>query len=124
MAEYVDRRAVPRTTLAESPAAQVRGMRKVHLLDLSFKGARIEHLDLLRLGAPCDLELPPPFGACALPAQVIWCTVMGRTRRPGGESHLVSRSGLQFTTLSVAQHAALAWLLGASRPLADQNSAA
>ena len=99
---------MPRMTLAERPAARVRGMREVHLLDLSLTGAQIEHLDLFRFGASCALDLPPPFGALSLPAQVVWCTVVGRKRKLGGESHLVARSGVRFTTLTGAQHAALA----------------
>jgi hypothetical protein len=99
---------VPRTTLAERPAARVHGMREVRLLDLSLTGAQIEHLDLFRLGAACALDLPPPCGALSLPAQVVWCAVIGRKRKLGGESHLVARSGLRFTTLTGAQHAALA----------------
>jgi hypothetical protein len=83
-------------------------MREVRLVDLSLTGAQIEHLDLFRLGATCGLDLPPPFGALSLPAQVVWCTVFGRKRKLGGESHLVARSGLRFTTLTVGQHAALA----------------
>ena len=106
--EAQERRAVPRTRLAQRPAARVPGMREVHLLDLSATGAQIEHLDLFRLGAACALDLPPPGGALSLPAQVIWYTVIGRKRKLGGESHLVARSGLRFTTLTGAQHAALA----------------
>jgi hypothetical protein len=111
MAEVRDRRAVPRMTLAERPAARGRGMREVRLLDLSLTGAQIEHLDLFRFGASCALDLPPPFGALSLPAQVVWCTVVGRKRKLGGESHLVARSGLRFTALTVGQHAALAQTL-------------
>jgi hypothetical protein len=111
MAEARDRRAVPRATLDERVSARVRGLRGVHLIDLSFTGARIEHLHLLRLDASCDLELPPPFRALTLPAQVVWCTVIGRKRTLGGESHLVSHTGLRFTPLTVAQHAALAAFL-------------
>jgi hypothetical protein len=108
MAEARDRRAGPRMTLVERPKARVRGMREVRLLDLSLTGAQIEHLDLFRLGAACALDLPPPFGAPSLPAEVVWCTVVGRKLTRGGESHLVARSGLRFTTLTVAQQAALA----------------
>ena len=108
MAETRDRRVGPRMALVERPKARVRGMREVRLLDLSLTGAQIEHLDLFRLGAACALDLPPPFGAPSLPAEVVWCTVVGRKRTRGGESHLVARSGLRFTTLTVAQQAALA----------------
>ena len=111
MAEARDRRAVPRATLDERVSARVRGLRGVYLLDLSRTGARIEHLGLLRLDAACDLELPPPCGALTLPAQVVWCTVIGRQRTRGGESHLVAHTGLRFTTLTLAQHAALAAFL-------------
>jgi hypothetical protein len=111
MTEAQEKRAVPRKTLAERPAARVRGMREVHLLDLSLTGAQIEHLDLFRFGASCALDLPPPFGALSLPAQVVWCTVVGRKRKLGGDSHLVARSGVRFTTLTVGQHAALAQTL-------------
>jgi PilZ domain len=111
MAEVQDRRAVPRATLDERVSARVRGLRGVHLLDLNLTGARIEHLGLLRLDAFCDLELPPAFDALPLPAQVVWCTVIGRQRTHEGESHLVSHTGLRFTALTVAQHAALAAFL-------------
>jgi len=107
MADTTDRRAGARMTLAEHPAVWVQGLREVRLLDLSLTGAQIEHLDLFRLSASCALDFPPPFGALTLPAQVVWCTVIGRQRKLGGTSHLVVRSGLRFTTLTGAQHAAL-----------------
>jgi hypothetical protein len=95
-------------------------MREVRLLDLSLAGAQVEHLDLVRLGAPCTLDFPPPFGAGTLPAKVVWCTVIGRKRKLGGESQLVVRSGLRFPSLTQAQHAALAdtlrQLVAASHP--------
>jgi len=112
MTELDERRAAPRTTLRDQPAVRVHEGREVRLLDLSRDGARIEHLDLFRPGAACPLELPPPFGSLTLPAKVVWCSVIGRKRRPGGDFHLVSRSGLRFSKLTTAQDAALAWLLG------------
>ena len=108
MTEARERRAVPRMTLPDRPDARVRGLREVHLLDLSLTGAQIEHLDLFRLSASCALDFPPPFGALSLPAQVVWCTVIGRQRKLGGTSHLVARSGVWFTRLTGAQRTALA----------------
>lgn len=108
MTDTQERRAVLRTGLADRPAARVRGLRDVRLLDLSPLGAQIEHLDLFRLGASCALDLPPPCGALSLPAQVIWCAVIGRKRKLGGDSRLVARTGLRFTALTEAQHAAIA----------------
>jgi len=122
MPEERERRAVPRTRLADRPAARVRGVREVRLLDLSLAGAQIEHLAVLRLGAACALELPPPGEACTLAAQVVWCTVVGRKRKLGGESHLMVRSGLRCPTLTAPQHAALAdtlhYLATALQPIA------
>jgi PilZ domain len=107
MTEPRDRRALPRTTLAERRDARVPGLREVRLRDLSLTGAQIEHLHLVRLGASCTLELPPPFGALSLPAEVVWCTVIGRKRTLGDASYLVARSGLWFTRLTGPQHGAL-----------------
>ncbi len=107
-----ERRAVPRATLADQPTVRVREGREVRLIDLSRDGARIEHLDLFRPGVTCPLELPPPFASLTVPARVVWCSVIGWMRQPGGESHLLSRSGLRFAELTIAQDAALAWLLG------------
>ncbi|MBP1780047.1 MAG: hypothetical protein H6Q86_6058 [candidate division NC10 bacterium] len=107
MDEERERRAVPRYRLANRPGARVRGVQEVRLLDLSVAGAQIAHLATLRLGAACALELPPPGEACTLPAQVVWCTIVGRKRKLGGESHLVARSGLRFSALTDTQHAAL-----------------
>jgi hypothetical protein len=49
----------------------------------------------------------PSGEACALPAQVVWCIIVGRKQKLGGESHLVARSGLRFTRLTGAQPVAL-----------------
>jgi len=108
MPEDLERRNVPRTRVANRPPARVRGLREVRLLDLSVAGAQIEHLDPLSPGVACVLDLPPPSRALNLPAQVVWCTVIGRKRKVGSESLLVARSGLRFTTLTAEQQAALA----------------
>jgi len=101
-------RAIERIALAAGPAARVRGLPEVRLLDLSLTGAQIEHLDLLRPRLAYTLDLLPPCGAPSHPAQVVWCAVIGRKRKVGSGSHLVARSGLQFRTLTAAQQAALA----------------
>src|SRR5512143_2796717 len=99
MMDEWERRIAPRFSPTERLAAWVRGLRAVHLRDLSLGGAQIEHLGVFRPGAPCALDLPPRWGALSLPAQVVWCTVVGRQRTRGGESHLVARSGLRFSAL-------------------------
>lgn len=117
-----DRRAVPRIRLASWPAAWVRGVQEVRLVDVSVAGAQIEHLAVLRLGAACAVELRLLGEAWTLAGQVMWCAIVGRKRKLGGESHLVARSGLRFTTLTAAQHAALTdtvhFLATAMQPIA------
>ncbi len=108
MIEERERRIATRRPLPDRLAAWVRGLRAVHLLDLSLAGAQIEHLGVFRPGAPCALDLPPRCGSLSLPAQVVWCTVIERTHPAGRDSYLVARSGLRFTTLTGAQHATLA----------------
>ncbi len=108
MPEENERRIAPRTPLANRPPARVRGLQQVRLLNLSLGGAQIEHLDPLQPGVACVLDLPPPSEALNLPAQVVWCTIVGRKRKRAGESHLVARSGLRFTTLTAEQRTALA----------------
>ena len=108
MREEQERRAVPRIPLAKRRGARVRGVEELRLLDLSVARAQIGHLATLRLGSACALELPPPGEACTLPAQVVWCTIIGRKRVLGGESHLVARSGLRFGPLTAGQETALA----------------
>ena len=108
MMEERERRIAPRLPLTEPLAAWVRGLRAVHLRDLSRTGAQLEHLGVFRPGAPCALDLPPHWGALSLPAQVVWCTVIGRHPTSTRDSHLVARSGLRFTTLTTGQQAALA----------------
>ena len=104
MTEIPERRAVPRTRLTEQPTVEVRGLRAVHLVDLCLAGAQIEHLGVFRLGAPCALDVPLPWGALSLPTQVVWCTVIWQHRTLGGESHLVARSGLRFSALTDTLH--------------------
>ena len=60
--EAQERRVVPRANVTGRSVARVQGMREVRLRDLSLAGAQIEHLDLLRLDARYELDLPPPLG--------------------------------------------------------------
>ena len=108
MAEGIERREAPRTAVPRRPRVKVDEVQEVRLLDLSLKGARIEHVDLLRPGAPCHLQLPPTLGSLSLAAQVVWCTVIGRKPSSDGNRQLVSRTGLRFTKLTATQQTTLA----------------
>ena len=68
MTEYQKQRRAPRITLRDRPAARTRAVETVRLLDVSLSGARVEHLNILRPGAPCTVELPPALGALVLAA--------------------------------------------------------
>jgi hypothetical protein len=80
---------------------------EVSLLDLSLKGARIEHLNLLRPGSACHLELPATLGPLVLTAQVVWSRVLGTEVSPEGERLLRYQSGLMFPQVTPEQHALL-----------------
>ena len=107
MTELQDLRTVPRTPLPQPPAARTREGLEVRLLDLSLKGARIEHPDLLNPGTPCHLELPPLLGSLILSARVVWCTIIGADSTPAGERQLRAHSGLLFEELTGEQQTIL-----------------
>ena len=107
MTEYQKQRRVPRITLPDRPAARTRVSETVHLLDVSLTGARVEHLNILRPGAPCTVELPPALGALALAAQVVWSRIVGTEANPEGERLLRYQSGLLFSKVTAEQHTIL-----------------
>jgi hypothetical protein len=111
MGERHEQRRLPRTSLPWRISARVRDVREVRVLDLSVGGTRLEHLGLLRPGARCEILLPTMLGGLTLSAHVAWCTVVGRRRGYDGERHLLSQTGLRFSALTAAQHAALAGAL-------------
>jgi hypothetical protein len=108
MIEWPELRETPRVLLPEPAPVRTPMGWEVRLLDVSLKGARIEHMELLQPGTPCNLELPALLGSLTLPARVVWCTVIGAEPNPEGEQHLRSHSGLVFDPLTVDQRLALA----------------
>jgi hypothetical protein len=96
MPEYRKQRRVPRIALPGQPAARTRATEAVRLLDLSLNGARIEHLNILRPGATCTVELSPPLGGLRLSAQVVWSRVVGTEAGSGGSGCSVTRAGSRF----------------------------
>jgi hypothetical protein len=79
----------------------------VQLLDLSLLGVRVAHRDPWSKGAVCCVELPPALGALRLPGRVVWTRL--RTADDLLEGHRRARyeSGIEFTSLTPAQQAAL-----------------
>jgi len=107
MAEFRERRRVPRTPIAGELGARARSTLDVRLLDLSAFGARIEHLDLLRPGSACAFELPPSIGALILSARIIHSSVVGAAPTREGERQLRYQSGLVFTGITADQQTTL-----------------
>jgi hypothetical protein len=79
----------------------------VRFLDLSLTGARIEHLNLLRPGAVCTVELPPAMGSLVLPARIVHSTIVGSERAVEGSRHLRYESGLAFESVTAEQQTIL-----------------
>jgi hypothetical protein len=108
MSETADRRSVARVIVPWRLSGRVGESREVRILDLSLAGARIGHVDLLKPGLPCTLELPPPFEMVRLTARVVWSLLAGGGTTLGGDRRLDYQSGLAFTGLTPEQKAALA----------------
>lgn len=111
MEEFLQRRQIVRTPIVGRLAARARPSLDVRLLDLSLAGARIEHLDLLRPGLPCTLDLPAEIGSLVVSARVVWSNVIGTEQSPAGERLLHYQSGLAFVRLTAEQQAALVRIL-------------
>lgn len=111
MTEYRRQRQAPRVRIAGRPAARVRPTLAARLVDLSLTGARLEHLDILRPGFSCAIELPAANGSVALSGRIAWSSIVGSEKGPGGERVLRYESGVEFVGLTAAQHATLSSFL-------------
>jgi hypothetical protein len=105
--EHQKQRRAPRITLPSQPAARTRATETVRLLDLSLNGARVEHLNILRPGTACSLELPASLGSLGLGVQVVWSRVVGSEPRLEGDRLLRYQSGLTFPQVTAEQHTIL-----------------
>ena len=112
MTEMAERRRVARVAVPWHLNGWVSETREVRLLDLSTSGVRIEHVEPLRPGSSCTLELPPPLGSLHLTARIVWSLVRGGEQTPDGERRLHYQSGLAFTGISPDQQTVLAGALG------------
>ncbi len=107
MSDFPERRRRPRVPVTGPLPARARATVDVRVLDLSLEGARLQHGGLLRPGAPCLLELPPPVCPLPLRARVVRSKVVGVERDAAGERHLRYESALAFTNLHPDQETAL-----------------
>ena len=115
MVERKERRRIARVTLSGTQTVQTHEGVVARLLDLSLSGAGLAHCGILRPGSRCFVHLPVEFGALRLPAQILWCMVLGAEVGPDGERYLQSQSGLWFPTLTESQGTVLARILQQAR---------
>ncbi len=110
-----DRRRVRRLDVLWPAHGDTRDAPGVHLLDLSPLGVRLAHREPWAEGVVCAVALPPALGALRLPGRVVWTRL--RAADDSLEEHRPSRyeSGVEFTSLTPEQQAAVALALAAFR---------
>jgi hypothetical protein len=94
-----DRRRTARMTIPWHLSGPGLELRLVRLLDLSWDGARIEHIEPLRQGIECFVDLPPGLGRVRLTGRVAWTGIRGGEQTVEGESRQHFQSGIAFTRL-------------------------
>ena len=103
-----DRRHVPRFLVPRHLTEPDLELRRVRLLDLSSKGARIEHLEHVHEGLVLSVDLPPILGGLRLTGQVVWTRLHKREHTYEGDTRVSYQSGLCFIGLTAQQQAELA----------------
>jgi PilZ domain len=111
MVTGADRRQVVRLTVPRRWGGGDLEQHLVHLLDLSALGARIAHRAPLHAGGIGYVDLLPTFGAGRLLGRVVWTRLRGTEQTLDGNRRVVYESGLEFSSLTPEQHAALATAL-------------
>ena len=101
-----------RLTFSEPVAGAVSAGHRVHILDLSLGGARLEHAIVLRPGTNCYLRLRLNASVITLNCRVVWSRVVERAAGDLRGTGLTYHSGVQFDTLSREAKAVLAAFLG------------
>jgi hypothetical protein len=107
MADFQERRRVPRVSVTASIGARARATLEVRLVDLSVTGARIEHSELLRPGSACAFQFPPAIGSLIVSVRVIHSTVIGAMQDAEGERQLRYQTGVQFVKVTPEQRSIL-----------------
>jgi len=110
-----ERRRVMRLDLLRPSLGGEPAPHAVHLLDLSPLGVRIAHREPWSKGVVCAVELPPALGALRLPGRVVWTQRRGPGRLLEDDQRCPYESGVEFTSLTAEQQAALALALAAFR---------
>ena len=103
-----DRRRTARMTIPWHLSGPGLELRLVRLLDLSPDGARIEHVEPLRQGIECFVDLPPALGRLRLTGKVAWTGIRGVEQTVEGERRQHFQSGIAFSRLATHEQTALA----------------
>ncbi len=77
------------------------------LLDLSFRGVRIEADEPLQTGRVCEVDLPPALGWGRLTGRVVWTRPHEPNETLEGNTRFSHQSGLAFVEMTPAQRVAL-----------------
>jgi hypothetical protein len=124
MAESSDRRKIARMTVPWHLSGPGFELRLARIIDLSPDGARIEHLEPLREGISCAIDLPPALGRARLMGRVVWTGIRGAEQNLEGERRLHYQSGVAFIDVTPEQTAALGHaldMLKAANEIKDQR---
>ena len=113
MVTGADRRRVARLTVPRRWGSGDLELHLVRLLDLSALGARIAHREPLHAGGIGYLDLPPALGRLRLTGRVAWTRLRRVKKTVEGERRSYYASGIEFTSLTPAQQAALTEALAA-----------
>ena len=111
MVTGADRRQVARLTVPRPWRGGELEPHLVHVLDLTARGARIAHREPLHAGGIGYVDLPPAFGAVRLMGRLVWTRLRRVEQIPKGGRRALYESGLEFTSLTPEQQAALATAL-------------
>ena len=108
MANRPERRHLARLTIPSRFSDRELALQPVRLVDLSPKGARVEHPDRLNVGLMCLVDLPPALGRGSLNGRIVWTKLHRNEQTLEGKRQHYYRSGLAWIGLTPKQQGALA----------------
>ena len=108
MTNRPERRHLARLTIPSRFSGRPLEPQPVRLVDLSPKGARVEHPDRLNVGLMCLVDLPPALGRGSLNGRIVWTKLHRNEQTLEGKRQHYYRSGLTWIGLTTEQQGALA----------------
>ena len=108
MTNRPERRHLARLTIPSRFSGRGLEQQPVRLVDLSPKGARVEHPKRLNAGLMCFIDLPPALGHGSLSGRIVWTKLHRNEQTLEGKRQHYYRSGLAWTGLTPEQQGTLA----------------